>query len=778
MKIKQVIREHRSIAILFGFELLVLIWAFCLLFGERTVIDINPENADYFNSCTINDGKLQINQSENEVGIDIVSAEYTNIKLKPGRYNIEAVYSAELEGFDAASWSGGNEMPICNIGVTSGTFIQQLVGSGFNIYTGTSYNSEPFWINSITSCKDLSLKVTYKGYGNITIEKLIISESVYFRYVRFFTIFFIFTLINIIVCILKNIIKTAYDKKIVIGIMAVTVFSSLPMIYRYLIVGHDLTFHIARIAEIAEGIKAGNWLIKIQPDMINGYGYATPLFYPQLFLYIPALLYVIGFPLHTSYQIFIVLINFGTCLISYVSLVKICKNKNLAFIGSFLYVLAPYRLSELYVAGRLGEILSMIFFPLIIYGIYNIYSEEKILTFKKCIPLILGVSGVMQSHLVSILFVGIFAIMYALFNLRKTFKPERLCYLAVSVMVVIMLNAWFIVPFIDSMDMDIMVNGDGILRFQGSGVYPIQMPALFYFGRGTNVPMLVSDEFCLSMGAALIIGITVWLYAHYKSVNSEKRNESMFALGNITGIFAIMTIVFSLWIFPWDEINNISRTIAVWLAKVEFSWRFLSVGTAFAAFCTVSGLYYAKELNKKIYSYSIIAMAAFTIISAGFFYADLAFGSNAAQICYKNDVDDFALGVTNDYQLADTDLDMCKNKQIDVTSDLLTVTSYSSVGGKTEIGVMNAETEAFEKVIIPVFYYPGYKAYDSDTGEQFYIEAGANKKIMVNVPAGYNGKITVRYVEKSVWRLSEIVSLLTLSALVITACINNRKKTA
>lgn len=83
MKIKQVIREHRSIVILFGFELLVLIWAFCLLFGERTVIDINPENADYFNSCTINDGKLQINQSENEVGIDIVSAEYTNIKLKP-----------------------------------------------------------------------------------------------------------------------------------------------------------------------------------------------------------------------------------------------------------------------------------------------------------------------------------------------------------------------------------------------------------------------------------------------------------------------------------------------------------------------------------------------------------------------------------------------------------------------------------------------------------------------------------------------------------------------
>lgn len=63
-----------------------------------------------------------------------------------------------------------------------------------------------------------------------------------------------------------------------------------------------------------------------------------------------------------------------------------------------------------------------------------------------------------------------------------------------------MLNAWFIVPFIDSMDMDILVNGTGSLMFQGSGVYPMQIFSLFYYGKGTNVPMFASGEFCLTMG--------------------------------------------------------------------------------------------------------------------------------------------------------------------------------------------------------------------------------------------------------------------------------------
>lgn len=775
MKLKELIRGHHGLAFVAVVEIFIILWAFVSLFGRRTVVEFDLSRADYYNFCAVSDGTLVIKQSDNETDAGTISAAFGNINLRPGRYEIEAVYKADIDDYDASKWSGGSEIPICSINVSSSTFIQQLVGGGFNIYYGTTENKEPFWINSLTKCRDLTLNITYQGYGNITIEKLVIAESLYFRFVRFFAVLLIISGINMLAYMIIRQIKNPGNSA-AIELAAITFFASLPMMYRYIYVGHDLTFHVARIAQIADGIKAGNWLVKIQPDMINGYGYATPLFYPQLFLYIPALLTVLGFPLQTSYQIFVVIINFATCAVSYYAIKKVSDNRNAAVLGSFLYTLAPYRLSELYLAARLGEILSMVFFPLIIYGMYKVYKDDESLTLRKCIPLILGISGVIQSHLVSSLFVGIFIGIFVLLNIRNTFRIRRLCYLAASAVIVLMLNAWFIVPFIDSMDMDILVNGTGSLMFQGSGVYPMQIFSLFYYGKGTNVPMFASGEFCLTMGVPLITGIAVWLYVRCKYGKSEIKNDRLYKVGNITAIFAIMTIIFSLWIFPWDEINNISKTIAIWLAKIEFSWRFLSVGAAFAAFATAAGMYYVKKADTKVYTGAAACMLALTVISAGFFYADLSNGTTGAQIYSDNQTDTFALGVTNDYQLEGTDITMCRNRQIEVTSDVLTVDSYTYDSGVTTIDVINMGSDGFEKVILPLFDYPGYRAYDSGTGESFYLEAGANRRVMVNVPAGYKGTITVRYFEKPWWRLAEGVSAVTLIVIIVICCIGEKNK--
>ena len=148
--------------------------------------------------------------------------------------------------------------------------------------------------------------------------------------------------------------------------------------------------------------------------MINGYGFATPLFYPQLFLYIPAILYVLGFPLQTSYQIFVFLITTFSCLISYYCFYKITKYKRLSLIGSCLYTLSIFKIIEIYLGATIGENLSMIFFPLIIYGIYIIYTTEGRIPLSKCLPLIIGVTGIIESHLVSCLFTGIFLFIFVM----------------------------------------------------------------------------------------------------------------------------------------------------------------------------------------------------------------------------------------------------------------------------------------------------------------------------------------------------------------------------
>ena len=163
MKLKELIKEHHGLAFVAVVEIFIILWAFVSLFGRRTVVEFDLSRADYYNFCAVSDGTLVIKQSDNETDAGTISAAFGNINLRPGRYEIEAVYKADIDDYDASKWSGGSEIPICSINVSSSTFIQQLVGGGFNIYYGTTENKEPFWINSLTKCRDLTLNITYQG---------------------------------------------------------------------------------------------------------------------------------------------------------------------------------------------------------------------------------------------------------------------------------------------------------------------------------------------------------------------------------------------------------------------------------------------------------------------------------------------------------------------------------------------------------------------------------------------------------------------------------------
>ena len=58
--------------------------------------------------------------------------------------------------------------------------------------------------------------------------------------------------------------------------------------------GSDLRYHLTRITGIADGLKGGSGIVSIYPEALKGYGYASPLFYPDLFMYFPAFLVYLG----------------------------------------------------------------------------------------------------------------------------------------------------------------------------------------------------------------------------------------------------------------------------------------------------------------------------------------------------------------------------------------------------------------------------------------------------------------------------------------------------
>ena len=56
---------------------------------------------------------------------------------------------------------------------------------------------------------------------------------------------------------------------------------------------------------------------------------------------------------------------------------RITKNKKLATLASIIYILAPYRITDMYIRTALAELASFIFIPIVFEGLYIIVNEEK-----------------------------------------------------------------------------------------------------------------------------------------------------------------------------------------------------------------------------------------------------------------------------------------------------------------------------------------------------------------------------------------------------------------
>ena len=223
----------------------------------------------------------------------------------------------------------------------------------------------------------------------------------------------------------------------------------IPMMLDYIPYGDDISFHTYRLEELSEGLRSGMFPVKIQPGWFNGYGYAVGVFYGDLLLYIPAFIRMVGFPLRFAYKLYVLMINCITVVGSYYCFRRISNRKYVGLIASALYSLAIYRLDDLYNRAAVGEYTAMAFLPLIVLGFWMIYSSEHERHRYGWIYLTIGVSGVIEAHVLSVLMVMIFCILFCFLMWKKTFTSKTLFQFIKVVISTLLLNLWFIVPFFD-----------------------------------------------------------------------------------------------------------------------------------------------------------------------------------------------------------------------------------------------------------------------------------------------------------------------------------------
>ena len=198
-------------------------------------------------------------------------------------------------------------------------------------------------------------------------------------------------------------------------LLSILVISPVYLYHQQVLIGDDYHFHQNRIEGLAQSITNGIWFPKVNHFFIGGYGYASSLFYPDFYLYIPALLRVIGFPLSTTYIIFAILLNLATFIVTYLSGKIMDLSSTKSYLFSLLYTLSIYRLQDLINRQAIGEVIAITFFPLALAGMYELKNRTN----PRWWILTIAMTGIGLAHIISIEMMTLFIMLFMIFNWKK-----------------------------------------------------------------------------------------------------------------------------------------------------------------------------------------------------------------------------------------------------------------------------------------------------------------------------------------------------------------------
>lgn len=755
--------KNRKLLILSIIELLLVLVAAWVYLPVQHSIKVDFNNALGMNSNmqAVNGGLVCENTGDSEPDVsDELQYRFDNIKT--GKYMVRVNYHAATD----------TDKIVNAIVTTTSSYSNGYESNSNSIYLFTTLETAgmEIWVESNLPREDLNIGITFCHDGKIRIESIEITEVYVYSVLRFIAVIMALTVLNVLIWVFSG---KDNDRKIsVAAVLFGTAVSSALLFGGGLPYGHDTAFHSARIASIIDGMKVGNFNIHIQSEAFSGYGYATPLFYGQLFLYFPALLYMLGAPFYMCFNIYIMAVNFATAVVGFYSFKKIFKDTKIAAVGSVIYTLSIYRITNIYVRGAVGEYTAMIFLPLILYGVYTIYfdTDREKLSIAALIPLVMGVTGLIQSHIITTQIVAVCLVMFGLLNYKKTFTKNTIMALVKAVIMIVLVNIAFLIPFLDSYGMELNVFYDNKL-IQYSGARLFQIFGVFFTTGGSCLPGVKGDlPMCIGMSSLLCL-----IYYFYRMQSDKGGNDhaGIRTFGNSMFILAIVTIAFSTVYFPWDIVRHALGFIGRQLTVIQFSWRYLGLASVCIAVLICCVIAMPDERNKKSVFLFAGLMVVLNLIGISQFYRDYANGTDMYKYYSAADVDRNNIGL-GEYLLAGSDTNICADNDPSWESDGVNVSGYTRNGSRMEMYCEN-NSQSAELISMPLWAYDNYYACDKSTGQKLATGKDGGNRFTVEVPQGYTGYVTVRYAEPWYWKVSYVISAIAVVSLVFVY-IRQRKK--
>lgn len=767
------LKQQKGFCVFWLFQLLILFWAFLGLFGKAVSMELDAGNLEITDEKVIvnTDKSLYVTGRNDAETYGRWIAGTSPFDLREGMYEVSVDYWSLLYDTEV----GGNcedvtgSLQILRSKATE----DKLCYNELYFKDGWTSQKTRMWTRNIGGENGLQVKVNFYGVGELRIDRIAIKELPIWRFMKFLAWFLGFAIVDVLYFYFFAS-PGAKNKQAAAMLVGAVFFTSLPLLTDSLFWGHDIDFHINRIAALANGLEAGHLFVPIQTEVNNGYGYASPLFYSQLFLYIPAVLYRCAVPMQMCYQIYGILINIVTCLIAYYSLNGIVKDRQIAATGAFIYVLSAYRITNLFVRAAVGEYTAMAFFPLVVYGFVRVYTtDEDKLGIRDYFPIVAGLSGLIESHVLSCELAAMFIAVVCLVNFRKTFAVKRFFVLVKAAVLTFLVNAAFLIPFLDSMRMDIRVNSAPVNSIQVHGTYLQQVFGAFQISFGDS-RIGMNGEMPLSLGIALVLGVIVFAVCCSMKTEWNVQKNSMFQVGLTCTAFTAVCVILSLRFFPWDSLENMSRLLAKVLCIVQFPWRYLSTASVFATVSTVIGLAIIKRKKGAAVAQLLCGtLCLLSVLSGSLCMAEYTNGIQISRI--YGDAEVIQEISTGEYMLVGTIEGNLRWRKVHADENFVAVSDYKYEGGVTSFACRNtADTEM--AVEIPLLHYDNYHAYDIATGSELGIMTGTDNRVSIAVPPHFEGGIKVEYQMPLLWKAAYAVSFVSVGFTAAAAAVGKRLK--
>lgn len=665
------------------------------------------------------------------------------IEMKKGSYTAEISYKTNIDR-TLTAYANGDQG-------------RQIVGAIGILSKNSGYATYDFEIKRDIS--EFELLVSHDGNGSLSVYSITVRQNSNLLK-RGLTIaaMVIFALL----VLLYSFTLERKKRTTLLGLIAISLLSVLPQILYSYGGGHDFRFHLMRIEGIAVGLQNGEFPVKMSSVVLDGYGYPTPIYYGDILLYFPAILRHLGFSLMSSYNVFLYGISLLTVFISYFSFSKIFKSRAVSIILTMSYLLASYRFENVYIRAAVGEYCAMAFLPLIAYSMYEILSKDtgdKKEYMKKSIPLAIGMSGLILTHVLTTEMVVFVLALVCIIMIRRTIRPQTLLVIAKAVLETALISLFFIVPFIDYyLNVDVSINqiiNSGDKLIQGAG---IRFAQLFQFTHD-----IVFGEMFLTVGIPLLA--TILFSVIVIALVTRLKNKKIILHLTLSLLFIFMATRY----FPWNWLSGMGA-LGNLLAQIQFPWRFLGIATVFLVLLLGEVLVEIRKKGEKKFALTILSTVALTMASLSIFTVCFIY-HRAREQNHQNSVsiNRYSIGF-GEYVLTDGDRSLSSIIYSGYNDGLIHYKNAEQIsllerrGTYFKLYLKTGEGEC--RIRMPLYNYKGFTVRDKN-GDKIEVFDGENKSLSFDVRADYEGEITVSFEEAWYWRVSEVISLLYVSYLVV-----------